>query len=150
MDKLNAAKDKIICHIGDSASLSRTFTEDDIKQFADLTLDDNGIHTDPELAGKGIFRRPVVHGVLVSSLISSAMGTKMPGHGAVLQAQEISYYAPVYPGDTVTAEVVLKEAEEHPRYYIATIEGICTNQDGVEVAKAVSKEMMLKRFFEIE
>lgn len=150
MSDINTKADKIICHIGDSASLSRTFTEDDIKQFADLTLDHNGMHMDPQLAGQGIFRRPVVHGVLVSSLISSVMGTKLPGQGAVLQAQDISYSAPVYPGDTVTARVCILSAEEHPRYYIATIEGICTNQDGVEVAKAVSKEMMLKRFFEIE
>ncbi|MDO4176562.1 MAG: MaoC family dehydratase [Bacillota bacterium] len=150
METTNAKADKTICHIGDKASISKTFTQEDLEQFADLTLDDNGIHTDPELAAHGIFRRPVIHGVLVSSLISSCMGTKMPGHGAILQAQDISYAAPVYPGDTVTVEVTIKEVDEQPKYYIATIEGICTNQDGVEVARATSKEMMLKRFFEIE
>ncbi|MCQ2546990.1 MAG: MaoC family dehydratase [Clostridia bacterium] len=143
-------REKRICHIGDSASLTKTFTQEDIEKFAELTLDDNGIHTSPELAREGIFRRPVIHGVLVSSLISSCMGTVLPGHGAILQAQDISYSAPVYPGDTVTAEVTIREVDEQPKYYIATIEGICTNQDGVEVARATSKEMMLKRFFEIE
>ena len=150
METTNAKPDKTICHIGDKASITKTFTQEDLEQFARLTLDDNGIHTDPELAAQGIFRRPVIHGVLVSSLISSCMGTKMPGHGAILQGQDISYAAPVYPGDTVTAEVTITEIDEQPKYYIATIIGICTNQDGVEVARATSKEMMLKRFFEIE
>lgn len=150
METPNAKADKTICHIGDKAQLSKTFTNEDISSFAELTLDDNGMHMDPEMARQGIFRRPVVHGVLVSSLISSVMGTKLPGHGAVLQAQDISYSAPVYPGDTVTAEVTLTDAEERPKYYIATLTGICTNQDGIEVARATSKEMMLKRFFKIK
>ncbi len=149
METINAKPEKTVCHIGDKASLSKTFTVNDIAQFAELTLDNNGMHMDPEFARRGIFRRPVVHGILVSSLISSVMGTKLPGQGAVLQAQNIVYDAPVYPGDTVTAEVTLTEVEEYPKYYIATLSGICTNQDGVQVAKAVSKEMMLKRFFEV-
>ena len=118
--------------------MTKTFTQQDIDDFVRLTLDDNGMHTDPELSRQGLFRRPVVHGVLVGSLISSVMGTKLPGNGTVLQGQDIQYLSPVYPGDTVTAEVVLTE-----------IEGTCTNQDGVVVAKALSKELMLKRLFEV-
>lgn len=140
---------KRVCRIGDRAALTKTFTQDDLDDFTRLTLDDNGMHTDPDLARKGIFRRPVVHGVLVGSLISSVMGTKLPGNGTVLQGQDIQYLAPVYPGETVTAEVVLTEIEEFDHYYIATLEGKCVNQDGVVVAKAVSKELMLKRLFEV-
>ncbi|MCF0144259.1 MAG: MaoC family dehydratase [Firmicutes bacterium] len=137
-------------HIGDKAELTKTFTEDDIRVFAELTLDDNGVHVDPELSARGLFRRPVVHGVLAGSLISSVMGTQLPGHGTVLQGQDIEYLAPVYPGDSVTARVELTEVEEFPKYYIATLTGTCHNQDEVLVAKAVSKELMLKRFFDIQ
>lgn len=140
---------KRTCQVGDKASLTKTFTQQDIDDFVRLTLDDNGMHTDPELSRQGLFRRPVVHGVLVGSLISSVMGTKLPGNGTVLQGQDIQYLSPVYPGDTVTAEVVLTEIEEFKNYYMATLEGTCTNQDGVVVAKAISKELMLKRLFEV-
>ena len=136
-------------HIGDRASLSKTFTEADIDSFVELTLDDNGMHVDRDLAGKGLFRRPVVHGILAGSLISSVMGTKLPGHGTVLQSQSIDYEAPVYPGDTITATVELTEVEEFPKYYIATLTGTCENQDGIVTAKAISRELRLKRFFQV-
>lgn len=140
---------KRIIHIGDKASLIKRFTDEDIAAFARVSLDDQGLHTDPEFSRRGLFRRPVVHGVLVGSLISSVMGTKLPGEGTVLQSEDIRFLQPVYPGDTVTAEVTLTEIEEHPRYYIATLDGVCTNQDGIEVVRAVCRQLMLKRFFEV-
>ena len=143
-------KQKTICRIGDTASLTKKFTEEDIAAFAKLSLDDNGIHTDPDLSRRGLFRRPVVHGVLVASLISSVMGTKLPGHGTVLQDQKLEYLNPVYPGDTITAEVTLTGAEESERYYIAELTGICRSQDDVVCVKAVCHQLMLKRFFTVE
>lgn len=141
---------KRVCRIGDRASLTKMITQEDIESFAELTMDDNGIHIDPELSGRGLFRRPVAHGVFVGSLISSVMGTKLPGHGTVLQEQNIRYINPVYPGDVITAEVVMTEVDEHDKYYVATLEGICRNQDQVEVVKATSRQLMLKRFFEVK
>lgn len=135
--------------VGDSAELTKEFTSEDIEGFAELTLDDNGIHTSEELSARGIFRRPVVHGVFVGSLISSVMGTKLPGHGTVLQEMNCRYTNPVYPGDTVTAKVVLNGVDEQERYYTATLEGTCTNQDGIVVAEAACRQLMLKRFFEV-
>lgn len=135
--------------VGDSAELTKKFTEEDIARFAELTLDDNGIHTSAELSAKGIFRRPVVHGVFAGSLISSVMGTKLPGPGTILQEMNCRYTNPVYPGDTVTARVVLTDAEEKEKYYTATLKGTCVNQDGVTVAEADCTQLMLKRFFEI-
>lgn len=149
MDEHMEQTTKRTCRIGDRASLTKTFTEQDIEDFARVTLDDNGVHLDPELARRGLFRRPVVHGVLVGSLISSVMGTQLPGHGTVLQEQEIKYVNPVYPGDTITAEVVLTQVDEQAKYYVATLEGTCRNQDGIEVVRATCKELMLKRLFEV-
>ena len=141
---------KRVCRIGQQAQLTKTFTQEDLEQFARLTMDDNGMHTDPEMCRRGLFRRPVVHGVLVGSLISSVMGTKLPGSGTVLQDQKIEYLNPIYPGDTVTAEVTLTSAEEKERYYLAELAGTCRNQDDVVVVKAVCHQLMLKRFFTIE
>ena len=135
--------------IGDTAELKKTFTSEDIERFAVLTMDDNGIHTSEELSAKGIFRRPVIHGVFVGSLISSVMGTQLPGHGTILQEMDCKYTNPVYPGDEVTAKVVLTDIDEQERYYTATLEGTCTNQDDIVVAEAKCRQLLLKRFFEI-
>ena len=142
-------QEKRVLRIGDSAELTKEFTSEDIDRFADLTLDDNGIQTSAERTAGGIFRRPVVHGVFVGSLISSVMGTQLPGHGTVLQEMNCRYTNPVYPGDSVTAKVTLTDVEEQERYYTATLEGTCTNQDGIVVAEAACRQLMLKRFFEV-
>lgn len=135
--------------IGDSAELTKKFTSEDIERFAVLTMDDNGIHTSETLAAQGIFRRPVIHGVFVGSLISSVMGTQIPGHGTILQEMDCKYTNPVYPGDEVTAKVVLTDVDEQERYYTATLEGTCVNQDGIIVAEAKCVQFLLKRFFEV-
>ena len=142
--------EKRICRIGDRASLVKTFTEKDLQDFAVMTMDDNGMHVDAAMSRSGIFRRPVVHGVLVGSLISSVMGTKLPGSGTILQGEDIRFLNPVYPGDTVTAEVELTDVREEERYYIATLRGSCRNQDDVTVVEAVCTQLMLKRFFEVK
>ncbi len=136
--------------IGEAAELTKKFTQEDIERFAELTMDDNGIHTSAELSRRGIFRRPVVHGVFAGSLISSVMGTKLPGQGTILQEMNCRYTNPVYPGDTVTARVVLTEVEEQEKYYTATLKGTCVNQDGIIVAEADCRQLMLKRFFEVD
>ena len=56
----------------------------------------------------------------------------------------------VHPGDTITAEVTLTAVEEAERYYTATLEGTCRNQDDVLCVEAVCKQLMLKRFFTVE
>ena len=38
--------------VGDTATVSKTITDDDIRQFADLVGDHNGLHLDGELAKK--------------------------------------------------------------------------------------------------
>ena len=68
-------QEKRMLRLGDSAELGKRFTEEDIDEFARLTLDDNGMHTSTEVSRRGLFRRPVVHGVFVGSLISAVMGT---------------------------------------------------------------------------
>lgn len=77
------------------------------------------------------------------------MGTKLPGHGTVLQEMDCKYTNPVYPGDKITARVVLESVEEKEKYYIASLQGVCCNQDGITVAEATCKQLLLKRFFEV-
>lgn len=142
-------QEKRTLRVGETAELTKQFTEEDIDRFAELTMDDNGMHTDAELSRRGIFRRPVVHGVFVGNLISSVMGTKLPGQGTILQEMNCRYVNPVYPGDTVTARVVLTGVEEQERYYTAALKGTCANQDGITVAEADCRQLLLKRFFEV-
>lgn len=57
--------------VGDSISVTRTFTEDDVQAFADLSGDHNPLHLDKEYAKKTRFGRPIVHGVLINRYVAA-------------------------------------------------------------------------------
>ena len=114
--------------IGMKAHTSKTITETDVILFAGVSTDINPVHLDEEAAKKGIFGKRVAHGILVSGLISAVLGNKLPGPGSIYMGQELKFLAPVYIGDTITAEVeIIDLVPEKCRIKLNTV---CTNQDG--------------------
>ena len=91
--------------IGETATFSKTISESDIYAFAGITGDFNALHVDEVKAKKGPFSHRIAHGMLVGSLISTVLGTKLPGEGVIYLEQNIKFLAPVYIGDTCTAHV---------------------------------------------
>jgi acyl dehydratase len=138
-----------ILHIGDSASLSKRFSADDISTFAKLTGDYGKLHTDSVFAAKYGFGRPVIHGVLTASLMSSIMGTNLPGNGTILVDEKLHFHDPVFVGDTITATVTLTEFTDHKRFYIGKFSGTCHNQTNVLVVTGTYEQMMMKNLFTI-
>ena len=94
-------------NIGDSASVKHTISQNDIEKFVDLTGDDNKLHIDKEFAQKTEFKKPVVHGMLGASFISTLIGTKLPGDGALWYSQTLEFLRPVRVGDTITVNSVV-------------------------------------------
>ena len=64
--------------VGDSASLVRTLTKDDISIFAAMSGDVNPAHVDEEYARSDMFHKIIAHGMWGGSLISTVLGTKLP------------------------------------------------------------------------
>jgi acyl dehydratase len=113
--------------VGDTASLSKEITDDDIRAFADLKTDHNPVHLDDDFARRTKFGRRIAHGMLSASLISAVLANQLPGRGTVYLSQTLQFVAPVFPGDTVTARVtVTKIREDKP---IVTLETVCLNQN---------------------
>lgn len=79
---------------GDSASIARTFTIEDIRRFAEITGDCNPIHIDADFAKGTKFGRCVVHGALINGLVSAVMGTRLPGPGTVVAHQYLEFPNP--------------------------------------------------------
>ncbi len=121
----------MILRVGDTASLSKTITDADIKAFADLTGDHNPVHLDDSFAATTRFGRRIAHGMLSASLISSLLANKLPGRGTVYLNQTLKFVAPVFPNDTVTARVTVTKIREDRS--IATLETNCVNQAGKTV-----------------
>ena len=95
--------------IGMSASFSKTITETDVYSFAGICGDFNPVHVNKVAAADSIFGKQVAHGILCSSLISTVLGMYLPGPGTIYMGQNLSFLAPVYIGDTLTAQVTIKE-----------------------------------------
>jgi 3-oxoacyl-[acyl-carrier protein] reductase len=95
---------------GDRADLVHVVTADDVEKFVNLTGDDNKLHVDANYASHTTFKKPVVHGMLGASFISTIIGTKLPGDGALWFSQNLEFILPVRIGDkiTVTVEVINK------------------------------------------
>ncbi|NRD20808.1 SDR family oxidoreductase [Winogradskyella eckloniae] len=100
--------------IGQTAEVVHTITAKDIDKFAELTGDDNRLHVDATYAKKTAFKKQVAHGMLGASFISTVIGTKLPGDGALWFSQSLEFLLPVRIGDTITviAEVLKKNDRE--------------------------------------
>ena len=94
-------------YVGQSASLKKVFSSDDVKAFAELSLDKNPIHLDEAYAEQSLFGKRIVHGFFVGSLISAVFGTVLPGEGAIYLHQEMNFRKPVYHGEEITATVTV-------------------------------------------
>jgi len=114
--------------VGDSASLVRTLTADDIKLFAVMSGDVNPAHVDEEYARSDQFHKIIAHGMWGGALISTLLGTKLPGPGTIYLGQTLAFRRPVSAGDTITVTVTATAKDpERPR---VTFDCRCTNQRG--------------------
>ena len=129
-------------NVGDKETLSHTITESDIEKFVQLTGDDNRLHVDEKFASTTQFKKPVVHGMLGASFISTIIGTKLPGDGALWFSQSLEFLLPVRIGDvlTVTAEVLKKNDKEQ----IIELKTEIHNQNRQKVTKGIAKVKVIE------
>jgi 3-hydroxybutyryl-CoA dehydratase len=121
--------------IGDHAEFAKTVTDFDVYGFAGIVGDFYGVHVNEEYAKTTRFERRIAQGALSVGFIATVMGymaAKAPNPGAVSYRYDITFKAPVFIGDTVTARLVLaaKDDERNTCVFDATV----TNQAGAVVA----------------
>ncbi|HNP88407.1 MAG TPA: bifunctional enoyl-CoA hydratase/phosphate acetyltransferase [Kouleothrix sp.] len=122
---------------GDSASLTRTLTDSDIKLFAIMSGDVNPAHLDEEYARTDLFHKIIAHGMWGGALISTLLGTQLPGPGTIYLSQTLRFRRPVALGDTimVSVHVLAKDAEKHR----ITFDCNCINQAGETVISGTAE-----------
>jgi 3-hydroxybutyryl-CoA dehydratase len=117
--------------VGETSQFSKTISETDIYLFAGITGDINPAHIDEEYAKNTFFKTRIAHGILTAGLISTVLGTKLPGPGTIYLSQKLNFLAPVRIGDTITAHAEVTETlPEKNRIKIKTY---CMNQKGALV-----------------
>jgi phosphate acetyltransferase len=117
--------------IGDSATLTRTLTKQDIQLFATVTGDMNPAHLDETYAKTDIFQQIVGHGMWTASMFSVLLGMQLPGPGTLYLGQTLKFLKPVHLGDAITASVkAIKKDDKHKHI---TFETLCANEKGEHV-----------------
>jgi len=122
---------------GETASLTRTLSREDIELFAVMSGDVNPAHVDEEYAHSDMFHTIIAHGMWGASLISALMGTKLPGPGAIYLEQTLRFRHPVTVGDTITVSVTA--ADKDPGRKRVTFDCRCVNQRGEVVIDGIAK-----------
>ncbi|MFC1843297.1 MaoC family dehydratase [Thermodesulfobacteriota bacterium] len=115
-------------NVGDKASLSKAFSEEEVLQFANISADKNPLHLDRDFGEASIFGQRIVHGMLVASLFSGLIGMKLPGEGSIYLGQSLIFKAPVAIDEKVTASVeIIHIRTDKP---IVTLRTVCVNSKG--------------------
>ncbi|MBS0640280.1 MAG: bifunctional enoyl-CoA hydratase/phosphate acetyltransferase [Acetobacteraceae bacterium] len=123
--------------VGDTAQITRLVTHADIELFANVSGDVNPAHMDPAYAEGTMFHGVIAHGMFGGSLFSTILGTLLPGPGTIYLGQDLRFRKPVKPGDTLTAQVTVRET--HADKQRVVLDCSCVNQDGREVISGTAE-----------
>ncbi|SFC37523.1 Acyl dehydratase [Halobiforma haloterrestris] len=105
--------------VGDTVTFEKSLTDEDVRAFATISGDTNRLHLDDEFAAGTRFGERIVHGTLVSGLISAALA-RLPGLTIYL-SQDLEFSGPVGIGDRVSARVEIVEALGNDQYRLETV-----------------------------
>ncbi len=118
---------------GEHASITRRVTVADVEAFARVSGDHNPVHLDEAFAAASRFKRRIAHGLLSVSYISAVLGSRLPGPGTIYLSQSITFRAPVFLDDLITASVTV--VGYRPDKEILTLRTECINQRGQTVVE---------------
>lgn len=127
--------------IGQTEKDEIVVTEMLIEDMAKISKDYNPIHMSDEFARNTIFGERIAHGLVCESLVSSLIGNKLPGPGAIFLSINFIFRKPVFIGDVVTAIGVIKGINY--KKDILTLDVICYNQDNVIVTESTSEVKLI-------
>jgi acyl dehydratase len=91
--------------VGQSATRTKTVTDADLRAYAEITGDLNPLHFDDAFAAGTRFGRRVAQGGIAAGMLNALVAMDLPGPGTVFMSQTLTYHAPAYVGDTLTARV---------------------------------------------
>lgn len=115
--------------VGQRAEMSRLVKPEYIELFSQVSGDYNPVHYDEAVAAASPFGEIIVQGGVTSSILNALVAEQLPGPGTVFLQLDLSFKAPVRPGDTITGSVeVTNVRADKP---ITEVAVAVTRDDGV-------------------
>ena len=118
--------------IGDTASLARAFGRDDLETWAAVTGNVGLVHAYEAAAREGAASEGGAHGHWAAALISTIIGTQLPGAGTVIRTTNIRFHRPLSLGSKVTGTVTVAGKSAQDRSVL--LDCRCADAHGVEIA----------------
>ena len=128
--------------VGQHVTFTKTFTEDDVRRFIEITGDVNPLHVDEAFASQTQFGGRVLHGMLTASIFSTMVGMLLPGPGAIYRSQTIEFLRAVHIGETVTAHFVVRGIDRVK--HRLDIESWIENEKGERVIEGTCEAGLLR------
>ncbi|MFC1814777.1 glucose 1-dehydrogenase [Thermodesulfobacteriota bacterium] len=129
-------------NVGDEAEIFHKITSNDVETFVKLTGDDNPLHTDDSYAAQTNLKKRVVHGMLTASFISTLIGTKLPGKGALWYEQQTRFLAPVRIGEKIRVWAKVKHKSRAQR--ILVLETVVFGESDRRVVEGEAKVKIIQ------
>jgi 3-oxoacyl-[acyl-carrier protein] reductase len=129
-------------NVGDTQKIVHKITQEDIDRFVELSGDDNKLHVDELFASKTSFKKPVAHGMLGASFISTIIGTKLPGDGALWFSQSLEFLLPVRVGDQLT--IIATVLKKNDRQNSIELQTDILNQYKQKVTTGIAKVKIIE------
>ena len=104
--------------VGDRVEFTKTISNRDVERYAEVSGDTNRLHLDEAYAKETRFEKRIVHGSLVSGLISAALA-RLPGL-TIYVSQDLSFLSPVEIGEQVTAACEIVGTFGRHKYELTT------------------------------
>mmetsp|Transcript_76793 Transcript_76793/g.94260 ORF Transcript_76793/g.94260 Transcript_76793/m.94260 type:complete len:187 (-) Transcript_76793:483-1043(-) len=133
---------KYSMNIGDYTTATKQFTQNDIKQYALLTGDNNDIHLNDESAQEYGYNKIVCHGMFSGALFSTAVGMNLPG--AILVTKTLKWLKPIYSDEIINAKVEIIKILKSKQLIICSMEAKNENNDIVVIGEVTLKIRDLK------
>lgn len=117
----------MVLKVGQRLTWDRTFTEEDVRQFAEVSGDRGAHHVEPGPDGR----------VMVQGLLTATLPTKIGGDlNFMAREMTFEFLRPMFSGDAVTTEVTVVSVKPEGNREWASIEAVCRNQSGKDVLLA--------------
>jgi 3-oxoacyl-[acyl-carrier protein] reductase len=136
--------------VGDQRAIVHTFSENEVVAFADLTGDRNPLHVDESFARGTAAGGRVVHGMLAASLVSTLIGERLPGAGALWHAFNVNWRRMIRIGDTLRIEARVTAVQAATRSLELAICGVHVNSgetclDGTAKVMIMAEQPTIER-----
>lgn len=114
----------IVSQVGSAFRQAFSFSQEDVNLFIKLSGDSNPIHWDEVYAATTPFKKPIIHGVLGTSVFSKVLGTIFPAEGTIYLGQEIRFLRPMFVDVEYEAVFTIQEIDSKKHKALITTQVI--------------------------